>query len=86
MANFVKILDFQSEFCQNFGLSYEFLTFFPNIPRQDYLGLLKNKVILVGNSSSGIIEASYFGTPVVNIGKRQDGREKSNNIIDCLDE
>jgi UDP-hydrolysing UDP-N-acetyl-D-glucosamine 2-epimerase len=67
-----------------FSKNFPFLTFFPNIPRQDYLGLLKNKVILVGNSSSGIIEASYFGTPVVNIGKRQDGREKSNNIIDCL--
>jgi len=66
-----------------FSKNYPFLKIFPNIPRTDYLGLLKNQIILVGNSSSGIIEASYFGTPVINIGMRQDGREKSDNVIDC---
>jgi UDP-N-acetylglucosamine 2-epimerase len=37
---------------------------------------------LVGNSSSGIREASYFGTPVVNIGQRQQGRERGPNVVD----
>jgi len=37
--------------------------------------------MLIGNSSSGIIEASYFNIPVVNIGIRQDGRESGNNTI-----
>jgi UDP-N-acetylglucosamine 2-epimerase len=40
----------------------------------------------VGNSSSGIIEASYFKIPVVNIGIRQKNREKGNNVIDVNDD
>ena len=39
-------------------------------------------MILLGNSSSGIHEASTFKVPVINIGSRQDGREKPKNIID----
>ena len=39
---------------------------------------------MVGNSSSGIIEAASFKLPVVNIGDRQEGRFKSLNIIDCV--
>ena len=38
--------------------------------------------VLVGNSSSGIIEAASLGTPVVNIGSRQNLRERSNNVVD----
>ena len=57
-----------------------------NIPRNDYLGLLKHCGALVGNSSSGIIEASYFKIPVVNIGIRQKNREKGNNVIDVNDD
>jgi UDP-N-acetylglucosamine 2-epimerase len=37
---------------------------------------------MVGNSSSGIIEAPSFGLPVVNIGKRQEGRERAANVVD----
>ena len=42
---------------------------------------MKKTSCLVGNSSSGIREGSYIGTPVVNIGSRQNDREKSNNVI-----
>ncbi len=42
----------------------------------------KKKIIIVGNSSMGIKEAIAFKTPVVNIGERQDGRLKPNNVID----
>ncbi len=58
---------------------------FTNLKRMDYLSLLKHAAVLVGNSSSGIIEAPYFKVPVVNIGIRQQGREKSTNIIDAKD-
>ena len=54
---------------------------FPNLPREDYLGMLKNCAILVGNSSSGIIEASYFDTPVVDIGIRQKNRDRGKNVL-----
>ena len=55
---------------------------FPSIPHRDYLGLLKNSSVIVGNSSSGIIEAPSFGIPAVNIGNRQKGRLKGKNVID----
>jgi GDP/UDP-N,N'-diacetylbacillosamine 2-epimerase (hydrolysing) len=60
----------------------DFIEFYPTLPRNDYLGFLKNCGVLVGNSSSGIIEASFFKKPVVNIGIRQKFREKGPNVID----
>ena len=54
---------------------------YDNIPREDFLGLLNNCDVLVGNSSSGIIEASLFKIPVVNIGIRQKNREHGPNVI-----
>ena len=38
---------------------------------------------VVGNSSSGLLEAPYFNIPTINIGNRQEGREKANTVIDC---
>jgi GDP/UDP-N,N'-diacetylbacillosamine 2-epimerase (hydrolysing) len=52
-----------------------------DVPRQIFLGLMKNAAVLIGNSSSGIIEAASFGTPVVDIGQRQMGRERSGNVV-----
>jgi len=51
-----------------------------DLPRPLYLGLLRDAVMLVGNSSSGIIEAASFGTPVVDVGSRQSGRERGKNV------
>ena len=51
-----------------------------NLDRVDFLGLLRDAAVLVGNSSSGIIEAASFGTPVIDIGPRQLGRERSGNV------
>lgn len=48
----------------------------------DYLTLLRHAEALIGNSSSGIIEAASFNTPVINIGSRQSGRERSANVVD----
>jgi GDP/UDP-N,N'-diacetylbacillosamine 2-epimerase (hydrolysing) len=58
------------------------VAFYRNIPRPLFLTYLKNAAVLVGNSSSGIIEAASFGTPVINIGDRQKGRERNRNVID----
>ncbi|MGD9079178.1 MAG: UDP-N-acetylglucosamine 2-epimerase [Desulfobacterales bacterium] len=54
---------------------------YKTVPRIDYLSLLKYTRCLIGNSSSGIIEAPYFKTPVVNIGNRQRNRERASNVI-----
>jgi UDP-hydrolysing UDP-N-acetyl-D-glucosamine 2-epimerase len=48
-----------------------------------YATLLRRATAMVGNSSSGLVEASSFALPVVNVGTRQDGRTRSANVIDC---
>lgn len=53
-----------------------------NLPTAGYHYLLKNSICLIGNSSSGIIEAPSLGVYTVNIGDRQKGRIKGNSIID----
>lgn len=52
-----------------------------NVERESYLRLLANCSVLVGNSSSGILEAPSFCIPVINIGNRQRGRPQAENII-----
>ena len=59
----------------------DFLTTYRNINFEDYLNLLKYADVMVGNSSSGIMEAPSYYLPVINLGTRQDGREQSNNIL-----
>jgi UDP-hydrolysing UDP-N-acetyl-D-glucosamine 2-epimerase len=56
--------------------------YFKNMEPEDFLRLIYNSKGLVGNSSVGIRECSYLGVPVVNIGDRQAGRERGNNVID----
>jgi len=48
-----------------------------------YATLMKNAALMVGNSSSGIIEAATFALPVVNVGIRQQGRIRPSNVIDA---
>jgi UDP-N-acetylglucosamine 2-epimerase (non-hydrolysing)/GDP/UDP-N,N'-diacetylbacillosamine 2-epimerase (hydrolysing) len=60
----------------------KFLKILKNIPHEDYLALMKSSNLMIGNSSSGIIEAPSFKIPVINIGSRQSGRSRSENIID----
>jgi UDP-hydrolysing UDP-N-acetyl-D-glucosamine 2-epimerase len=54
---------------------------FANLSRSDYLGLLKNCLCIVGNSSSGLLEAPSFKKAAVNIGNRQKGRLQGINVI-----
>jgi GDP/UDP-N,N'-diacetylbacillosamine 2-epimerase (hydrolysing) len=56
---------------------------FSNLKRQDYLGLLKYSKLIVGNSSSGLLEAPTFKTPAVNLGRRQMGRDQGINVINA---
>jgi len=65
-----------------FSKKYPKIKLYQSLPREDYLGMLKNVGILVGNSSSGMIEASYFNIPVINIGVRQKNRERGPNVYD----
>jgi UDP-N-acetylglucosamine 2-epimerase (non-hydrolysing)/GDP/UDP-N,N'-diacetylbacillosamine 2-epimerase (hydrolysing) len=51
-----------------------------DIPRPVFLGLLRDAAVLMGNSSSGIIEAASFATPVVDIGPRQQGRQRCEDV------
>lgn len=53
-----------------------------HVPFEDYIRLLAHASCIVGNSSSGIRESCYFGTPAVNIGTRQNKRERGTNVID----
>ena len=55
---------------------------YKSLPHEDYVSFMKASDVLIGNSSSGIIEAPSVALPVVNIGTRQDGRERASNIID----
>ena len=71
---------------KHFAKNHNFVRIFSSLPRSDFLCMIKNCGVLVGNSSSGLIEASYFGTPVVNIGIRQHGREKGKNVFDAKSE
>lgn len=60
----------------------EHIHFFKNMEGEDFLRLLKNSKCLIGNSSVGIRECAYLGVPVVNIGSRQNRRDRGNNVID----
>jgi GDP/UDP-N,N'-diacetylbacillosamine 2-epimerase (hydrolysing) len=67
------------------GLTGDRLITARDILRPVFLGLLRDAAVLAGNSSSGIIEAASFGTPVVDIGDRQKGRERGPNVIHAPD-
>jgi GDP/UDP-N,N'-diacetylbacillosamine 2-epimerase (hydrolysing) len=56
---------------------------YPHIIYEDYLRLLKHAAVLVGNSSTGIHEAPSFGLPTVNVGTRQQLRERGKNVMDA---
>ena len=72
-AGFSKIID---------EIKKSGLRWVPSLSTDKFVNLCRNSWALVGNSSSGIHESATFKIPVVNIGNRQMGREKSKNIID----
>jgi len=60
----------------------EWLYVYKNLPTNIYIHLMNTTACLIGNSSSGVREGAYIGTPVVNIGTRQTSRMRNNNVVD----
>jgi UDP-N-acetylglucosamine 2-epimerase (non-hydrolysing)/GDP/UDP-N,N'-diacetylbacillosamine 2-epimerase (hydrolysing) len=56
---------------------------FINLPTVEYWSLMRNVSLFVGNSSSGIMETASFAIPTVNVGMRQQGRERARNVLDA---
>lgn len=61
----------------------ETLHLFKNLPIATYVHLMRHTACLIGNSSSGIREGAYIGTPTVNIGSRQTMRDRGANVLDA---
>ncbi len=57
--------------------------FYRNFPAEDYARLLHNAACVVGNSSSALREGAFLGVPAVNVGTRQQGRERAPNVADA---
>lgn len=68
------------KFCDIFS---ENSIYYPSLGRSNYLFWLKKSILVIGNSSSGIIEAPIFDLPTINIGERQFGRSQAKSIINC---
>ena len=55
--------------------------FYKNLPRDKFLSIYKNSKLIIGNSSSGIIESASIPVPAINVGLRQKGRLSNGNVI-----
>jgi len=62
------------------------LKWYPSLPGDIFINLYRNVNALIGNSSSGIHETPTMGIPAINIGNRQNGRERAENVIDVANE
>jgi UDP-N-acetylglucosamine 2-epimerase (non-hydrolysing)/GDP/UDP-N,N'-diacetylbacillosamine 2-epimerase (hydrolysing) len=74
------------ERARSFAASRDAAHVFVNLDALTYWSLLKQVDVLVGNSSSGIMESASFALPTVNVGLRQQGRERARNVIDAAPE
>lgn len=72
-----------SQRLREFTAENAFATLVENFGSPGYFGMMRHAAAMVGNSSSGIIEAASLKLPVVNIGTRQEGRTRAKNVIDC---
>ena len=72
-AGYSKIIDY---------IKQSGIKWYPSLPTNIFINLYRNVNVLIGNSSSGIHETPTFQIPTINIGTRQQGRERSNNVID----
>lgn len=68
---------------EKFVSNHENAAAYDSLGTLKYLSLLRHAYMAAGNSSSGILEAPFFGIPVINIGDRQKGRLKPDGVIDC---
>ncbi len=72
------ILEFGKRHSNNHSISI-----IEHFGKRNYFACLKYASLLIGNSSSGIIEAASFNKHVLNIGNRQKGRARGKNVVDC---
>ncbi|SMP56933.1 UDP-N-acetylglucosamine 2-epimerase [Anoxynatronum buryatiense] len=72
-----------NQFIDNYSKENANIATFTSLGTRRYLSALKYCSMVIGNSSSGILEAPSFGIPTINIGDRQKGRLQSNSIINC---
>lgn len=75
--------DIVNEILRNFAAEHKNTFFVANLGMVRYLSAVKYARFVLGNSSSGIIEAPVLGTPTVNIGDRQSGRMMAKTIVNC---
>lgn len=78
-ASGISINNIIDEFCENRDNMYCFYS----LGVQRYLSAVKYADMVIGNSSSGLIEVPSFGIPTINIGDRQKGRIKAESVFDC---
>lgn len=71
------------EKARSFVAGYGDACIFVNLEAVTYWSLLRQVLLLIGNSSSGIMEAASLGLPVVNVGFRQKGRERPRNVLEA---
>lgn len=71
---------------EEFARSHAHVVAVASLGQRGYLGAMANANVVIGNSSSGIIEAPSFGVAVVNIGDRQKGRLRAPSVVDCANE
>ncbi|MGE7599316.1 UDP-N-acetylglucosamine 2-epimerase [Lysinibacillus fusiformis] len=70
-----------NEAIQQFILKHSNAKIFDSLGQLKYLSAVKNAEVVIGNSSSGLIEVPYLETPTVNCGNRQEGREYPNSVF-----
>jgi len=76
-----EMADSLRNFRERSGPGADKLRFITDVPVEEFIALLRVTACLVGNSSAGIKECSFLGTPVVNIGARQQGRMHADNVV-----
>jgi len=80
-AGTAEMADSLRHFRERAGLTAVTMRFITDVPVEEFIALLRMTACLVGNSSAGIKEGSFLGTPVVNIGARQQGRLHAENVV-----
>ena len=76
-------VDINNYWADKVALNNEKMQLYASLGQVRYLSFMKHADMVAGNSSSGIVEAPFMGTPVVNIGDRQKGRHICKNVICC---
>ncbi len=80
-AGTAEMADSLRHFREQAGNAASKMRFITDVPVNEFIALLRVAACLVGNSSAGIKECSFLGTPVVNIGARQQGRLHAENVV-----